>query len=78
MKIWRLIVEFWEWLPILATPFVIALLTDDFTRPLDTETWLILALILAVNVGWFGAMRWVRRSAEFHKKFSGFRMKRNG
>ena len=76
MKILRAIREFWEWLPVLAMPVVVALLTDNFSRNLSAGIWIILGLALAVNLAWIGFVRFGQNTAEFYKKYPNFRMRK--
>ena len=76
MRMGHFFVGVLEWLPIVATPFVLAALTDNFSHGLDTETWLIVGFVLALNVGWLMLMRWARSTSEFLGKYPGFRVKR--
>ena len=78
MRLWRAIVEFYEWLPLLALPFVIVVLTDWFSRSLELEIWLIIAVAAILNLGWIAFGRYTRNTADFLKKYPGFRMNKNG
>ena len=78
MKVWRAIVEFYEWLPLLATPFAIYFLTDGFTRALELEIWLIIGLAVVLNIGWIAFHRYIRNMEVFLNKYPGFRMKKHG
>jgi hypothetical protein len=76
--IWNRIIQFFEWLPLLVTPFVIYFLTDGFTRPLKLEIWLIIGIAVVVNAGWIAMQRYARTTASFLEKYPGFRMRKNG
>ena len=76
--IWHRVIEFFEWLPLLVTPFVIHFLTDGFTRSLEIEIWLIIGAAVVINAGWIAFHRHLRNSAAFQEKYSGFRMKKHG
>ena len=76
MRLWRFFLEFWEWLPVLAAPFVVYWLTEGFSETLSTELWLVIGFAVLVNLGWIGLMRWNRRMVAFHEKYPGFRMKK--
>ena len=68
--------EIFEWLPIVAAPFVVYFLTEGFTQNLSAELWVILAVIMLANVAWLLLFRWQRRFVEFYEKYPGFRMKK--
>ena len=76
MKVWRFLLEFWEWLPVLVAPLVVYWLTEGFTKSLSSELWLIIGFAVLVNLGWIGLMRWNRRMVAFQEKYPGFRMRK--
>ena len=78
MKFWRAIVEFYEWLPLLAAPFAVYFLTDGFTQSLELELWLVIGLAVLLNIGWIVFHRYTRNMVDFYKKYPGFRMKKHG
>jgi len=78
VRVSRAIVGFYEWLPLLATPFAIYFLTDGFSHSLSLDVWLIIGLAVVVNIGWIAFHHSTRGMADFYKKYPGFRMKKHG
>ena len=76
MKVWRLFLDFWEWLPVLVAPLVVYWLTEGFTEALSAELWLIIGFAVLLNLGWIGLMRWNRNMVAFREKYPGFRVKK--
>ena len=75
MKVSRLLLLAWEWLPIPAVVALVVLKTEWFTRPIALELWILFALIFAGNVVWLVIHRGIREVAEVHENYPGFRTK---
>jgi hypothetical protein len=72
VRIWSTARNIFEWAPILSLPFVVFVLTDEFTEPLSRDLIGSLVGLTVLNLAWIGFSRVVRAQDNFKKKYPGY------